>query len=39
MDILAETPKFSERQSALIKKAEDTEVDAAETSSIKLCAQ
>ncbi|KAL5063156.1 hypothetical protein RYX36_024893 [Vicia faba] len=39
MDILAEMPKFPERQSALIKKAEDTEVDTAETSSIKLHAQ
>ncbi|XP_058767782.1 AP-2 complex subunit alpha-1-like [Vicia villosa] len=39
MDILAEMPKFPERQSALIKKAEDTEVDTAETSAIKLRAQ
>ncbi|KAI5421349.1 hypothetical protein KIW84_044967 [Lathyrus oleraceus] len=31
MDILAETPKFPERQPALIKKAEDAEVDMAET--------
>ncbi|KAK2409296.1 hypothetical protein P8452_70831 [Trifolium repens] len=30
MDILAEMPKFPELQSALIKKAEDTEVDTAE---------
>ncbi|XP_044505744.1 AP-2 complex subunit alpha-1-like [Mangifera indica] len=36
MDILAEMPKFPERQSALIKKAEDPEVDAAEQSAIKL---
>ncbi|KAG4384635.1 hypothetical protein GLYMA_13G320200v4 [Glycine max] len=39
MDILAEMPKFPERQSALIKKAEDTEVDTAELSAIKLRAQ
>ncbi|XP_061345364.1 AP-2 complex subunit alpha-1-like isoform X5 [Gastrolobium bilobum] len=39
MDILAEMPKFPERQSALIKKAEDTEVDTAEQSAIKLRAQ
>ncbi|KAI4334294.1 hypothetical protein L6164_019004 [Bauhinia variegata] len=39
MDILAEVPKFPERQSALIKKAEDTEVDIAEQSAIKLRAQ
>ncbi|XP_007015975.2 PREDICTED: AP-2 complex subunit alpha-1 [Theobroma cacao] len=39
MDILAEMPKFPERQSALIKKAEDAEVDAAEQSAIKLRAQ
>ncbi|XP_074312461.1 AP-2 complex subunit alpha-1-like isoform X1 [Silene latifolia] len=38
-DILAEMPKFPERQSALIKKAEDTEVDTAEQSAIKLRAQ
>ncbi|CAK9183789.1 unnamed protein product [Ilex paraguariensis] len=38
-DILAEMPKFPERQSALIKKAEDTEADAAEQSAIKLRAQ
>lgn len=39
MYILAEMPKFPERQSALIKKVEDTEVDTAETSAIKLRAQ
>lgn len=39
MDILAEMPKFPERQSALIKKAEDTEVDTAKTNAIKLRAQ
>ncbi|XWS71525.1 hypothetical protein CRYUN_Cryun03dG0145200 [Craigia yunnanensis] len=39
MDILAEMPKFPERQSSLIKKAEDAEVDAAEQSAIKLRAQ
>ncbi|KAJ4724959.1 AP-2 complex subunit alpha [Melia azedarach] len=39
MDILAEMPKFPERQSALIKKAEDAEVDTAEQSAIKLRAQ
>ncbi|KAF5447590.1 hypothetical protein F2P56_033131 [Juglans regia] len=39
MDILAEMPKFPERQSALIKKAEDTEVDTAEQSAIKLRTQ
>ncbi|XP_019436300.1 PREDICTED: AP-2 complex subunit alpha-1-like isoform X2 [Lupinus angustifolius] len=39
MDILAEMPKFPERQSALIRKAEDTEVDTAEQSAIKLRAQ
>ncbi|KAJ4843598.1 hypothetical protein Tsubulata_029024 [Turnera subulata] len=39
MDILAEMPKFPERQSALIKKAEDVEVDTAEQSAIKLRAQ
>ncbi|KAK9690130.1 hypothetical protein RND81_09G107100 [Saponaria officinalis] len=38
-DILAEMPKFPERQSALIKKAEDVEVDSAEQSAIKLRAQ
>uniref|UniRef100_A0A2P2MSU4 AP-1 complex subunit gamma n=1 Tax=Rhizophora mucronata TaxID=61149 RepID=A0A2P2MSU4_RHIMU len=39
MDILAEMPKFPERQSALIKKAEDTEVDTADQSAIKSRAQ
>ncbi|CAL0332320.1 unnamed protein product [Lupinus luteus] len=39
MDILAEMPKFPERQSALIRKAEDIEVDTAEQSAIKLRAQ
>ncbi|KAL5981948.1 hypothetical protein ACLOJK_016015 [Asimina triloba] len=39
MDILAEMPKFPERQSALLKRAEDTEVDTAEQSAIKLRAQ
>ncbi|XP_004294044.1 PREDICTED: AP-2 complex subunit alpha-1-like [Fragaria vesca subsp. vesca] len=39
VDILAEMPKFPERQSALIKKAEDTEIDTAEQSAIKLRAQ
>ncbi|KAF9594076.1 hypothetical protein IFM89_027285 [Coptis chinensis] len=39
VDILAEMPKFPERQSALIKKAEDTEVDTAEQSAIKSRAQ
>ncbi|KAH7838795.1 hypothetical protein Vadar_031259 [Vaccinium darrowii] len=36
MDIMAEMPKFPERQSALIKKAEDTEADTAEQSAAKL---
>ncbi|XP_047325798.1 AP-2 complex subunit alpha-1-like isoform X2 [Impatiens glandulifera] len=39
MDILAEMPRFPERQSALIKKAEDTESDTAEQSAIKLRTQ
>ncbi|PSR86518.1 AP-2 complex subunit alpha-1 like [Actinidia chinensis var. chinensis] len=39
MDIMAEMPKFPERQSALIKKAEDTETDTAEQSALKLRAQ
>lgn len=39
VDIMAEMPKFPERQSALIKKAEDTETDTAEQSAIKLRAQ
>ncbi|KAH1159302.1 hypothetical protein GYH30_031165 [Glycine max] len=34
MDILAEMPKFPKRQSAMIKKAEDTDVDATEQSAI-----
>ncbi|KAL7252760.1 hypothetical protein ACSBR1_007345 [Camellia fascicularis] len=36
VDILAEMPKFPERQSALIRKAKDTEVDTAEQSATKL---
>ncbi|KAF4385623.1 hypothetical protein F8388_010179 [Cannabis sativa] len=39
MDILSEMPKFPERQSSLIRKAEDTEVDTAEQSALKLRAQ
>ncbi|KAH7655788.1 DNA-3-methyladenine glycosylase AlkA N-terminal protein [Dioscorea alata] len=39
VDILAEMPKFPERQSALLKNAEDTEVDSAEQSAIKLRSQ
>ncbi|KAM7522468.1 hypothetical protein LguiA_012370 [Lonicera macranthoides] len=39
MDILAEMPKFPERESSLIKKAEDAEADTAEQSAIKLRAQ
>ncbi|XP_010933729.1 AP-2 complex subunit alpha-2 [Elaeis guineensis] len=39
MDVLAEMPKFPERQSALLKKAEDAEVDTAEQSAIKLRSQ
>ncbi|KAI7984572.1 AP-2 complex subunit alpha-2 [Camellia lanceoleosa] len=39
MDIMAEMPKFPERQSALIKKAEDTEADTAEQSALRLRAQ
>ncbi|KNA10505.1 hypothetical protein SOVF_143840 [Spinacia oleracea] len=39
VDILSEMPKFPERQSALIRKAEDVDVDAAEQSAIKLRAQ
>ncbi|KAL7608405.1 hypothetical protein Lser_V15G11747 [Lactuca serriola] len=35
MDILAEMPKFPERESSLIKKEEDTEADTAELSAIK----
>ncbi|KAJ3682194.1 hypothetical protein LUZ60_014767 [Juncus effusus] len=38
-DVLAEMPKFPERQSALLKKAEDAEVDTAEQSAIKLRSQ
>ncbi|KAJ7546340.1 hypothetical protein O6H91_08G036300 [Diphasiastrum complanatum] len=36
VDIMAEMPKFPERQSALIKKAEDTDGDAADLSATKL---
>ncbi|EFJ34224.1 hypothetical protein SELMODRAFT_230624 [Selaginella moellendorffii] len=36
VDVMAEMPKFPERQSALLKKAEDTEVDVADTSATKL---
>ncbi|KAK6788013.1 hypothetical protein RDI58_016538 [Solanum bulbocastanum] len=39
MDVLAEMPKFPERQSSLIKKAEDTEADTAEQSAIRLRTQ
>ncbi|KAI3461338.1 hypothetical protein Pfo_018001 [Paulownia fortunei] len=39
MDILAEMPKFPERQSSLIRKAEDSEADTAEPSATKLWAQ
>eukprot|EP00262_Sarcandra_glabra_P001601 TRINITY_DN11735_c0_g1_i1.p1 TRINITY_DN11735_c0_g1~~TRINITY_DN11735_c0_g1_i1.p1 ORF type:complete len:762 (-),score=164.52 TRINITY_DN11735_c0_g1_i1:390-2588(-) len=39
MDILAEMPKFPERQSALLKRAEDTEIDTAEQSAIRLRTQ
>ncbi|KAJ8559630.1 hypothetical protein K7X08_003688 [Anisodus acutangulus] len=39
MDVLAEMPKFPERQSSLIKKAEDTEADTAEQSAYKLRTQ
>ncbi|XP_059659340.1 AP-2 complex subunit alpha-1-like [Cornus florida] len=39
MDILAEMPRFPERKSALLKKAEDTEADTAEQSALKLRAQ
>lgn len=38
-DILAEMPKFPERQSALLRRAEDAEIDTAEQSAIKLRAQ
>ncbi|CAL5357921.1 unnamed protein product [Camellia sinensis] len=36
VDILTEMPKFPEHQSALIRKAEDTEADTAEQSATKL---
>ncbi|URE08159.1 Alpha adaptin AP2, C-terminal domain, partial [Musa troglodytarum] len=39
VDVLAEMPKFPERQSALLKKAEDAEVDTAEQSAIRLRSQ
>ncbi|XVF69077.1 hypothetical protein PTKIN_Ptkin11bG0051800 [Pterospermum kingtungense] len=39
MDVFAEMPKFPERQSSLIRKAEDVELDTAEQSAIKLRAQ
>ncbi|RWW72968.1 hypothetical protein BHE74_00019187 [Ensete ventricosum] len=39
VDVLAEMPKFPERQSALLKKAEDAEVDTAEQSAIKIRSQ
>ncbi|PIN00985.1 Vesicle coat complex AP-2, alpha subunit [Handroanthus impetiginosus] len=39
MDVLAEMPKFPERQSSLLRKAEDAEADTAEQSAIKLRAQ
>ncbi|KAK4375923.1 hypothetical protein RND71_006600 [Anisodus tanguticus] len=39
MDVLAEMPKFPERQSSLIKKAEDTEADTAEQSAYKVRTQ
>lgn len=39
MDVLAEMPKFPERQSALLRKAEDIEADTAEQSAIKLRSQ
>ncbi|XP_062209591.1 AP-2 complex subunit alpha-1-like [Phragmites australis] len=38
-DVLAEMPKFPERESALLKKAEDAEVDTAEQSAIKIRSQ
>ncbi|ONL92830.1 AP-2 complex subunit alpha-2 [Zea mays] len=38
-DVLAEMPKFPERESALLKKAEDAEIDTAEQSAIKLRSQ
>ncbi|PKA56037.1 AP-2 complex subunit alpha-2 [Apostasia shenzhenica] len=36
MDVLAEMPKFPERQSALLRKAEDIEADTAEQSATRL---
>ncbi|XP_020703609.1 AP-2 complex subunit alpha-2 [Dendrobium catenatum] len=39
MDVLAEMPKFPERQSALLRKAEDIDADTAEQSAIKLRSQ
>ncbi|MCO5559346.1 hypothetical protein L7F22_012944 [Adiantum nelumboides] len=39
VDIMAEMPKFPERQSALLKKTEDTEGDAAELSATRLRVQ
>ncbi|XP_078429470.1 AP-2 complex subunit alpha-1-like [Wolffia australiana] len=39
VDVLAEMPKFPERQSALIKRAEDTVTDTAEQSAIKIRSQ
>ncbi|XP_052184926.1 AP-2 complex subunit alpha-1-like isoform X2 [Diospyros lotus] len=39
VDIMAEMPKFPERRSALIQKAEETEADTAEQSAIRLRAQ
>ncbi|WOL06225.1 AP-2 complex subunit alpha-1-like [Canna indica] len=39
VDVLAEMPKFPERQSALLKKAEDAEVDTAEQSAIRIRSQ
>ncbi|KAE8680536.1 Alpha-adaptin isoform 3 [Hibiscus syriacus] len=39
MDILAEMPKFPERKSSLIKRAEYSEADSAEQSATKLRAQ
>ncbi|CAD6201602.1 unnamed protein product [Miscanthus lutarioriparius] len=38
-DVLAEMPKFPEHESALLKKAEDAEIDTAEQSAIKLRSQ
>ncbi|XP_074573018.1 AP-2 complex subunit alpha-1-like [Curcuma longa] len=39
VDVLAEMPKFPERLSALLKKAEDAEVDTAEQSAIRVRSQ